>query len=186
MKVFPATIKTADNHHPSAVWENAHLWYIALIMMACSVFYYLDSIADALGWATPQSSILSMPHDFHRFLFAIPVLYASYIFRIRGAVITALISMAIFLPRALFISPYPNPLLRPLFFCIVIGMVGVFGAKLLDEITARKKAEEALQVAHRDLSRKAAALKEANDELSQYAHVVSHDWSEPLKLDTLG
>ena len=144
MKIFPATIKAADNPQPSAVWKNAHLWYIALIMMACSLFYYLDSILHALGWATPQWSILYMPHDFHRMLFAVPILYASYIFKTRGAIITTLISALIFLPRALFISPYPNSLLRPLFFCIVIGMVGAFGAKLLDEVTAHKKAEEAL------------------------------------------
>jgi len=145
MKAFFASTGNADNRHPSAVWKNTHLWYIAIILIACSVLYYLDSILGTLGLATPQWSILSIPHDFHRLLFAMPVLYASYVFRIRGAIITALVSMAIFLPRALFISPYAEPLFRPLFFCIALGAVAVFGAKLLYEVTARKKAEEALQ-----------------------------------------
>ena len=169
MKAFFASTSNADNPHPSAVWKNAHLWYIAIILMACSLFYYLDSIADALGWATPQWSILSMPHDFHRFLFAIPVLYASYIFRVRGAVITCLISMAIFLPHTLSISPYAEPLFRPLFSCITLGTVAVFGAKLLDEVTARKKAEEALQRCTNNLeitvAERTAELEKTTDKL---------------------
>lgn len=48
-------------------------------------------------------------------------------------------------------------------------------------LTGRKKAEEALQKAHRELKFKAAELKEANSELSQYAHVVSHDLQAPLR-----
>jgi len=169
MKAFLASTGNADDRHPSAVWKNAHLWYIALIMIACSLFYYLDSILGALGWAIPQWNILYMPHDFHRLLFAIPVLYASYMFRIRSAVITASISMAIFLPRALFISPYAEPLFRPLFFCIALGTVAVFGAKLLDEATAHKKAEEALQRCTNNLeitvAERTAELEKTTDKL---------------------
>lgn len=48
-------------------------------------------------------------------------------------------------------------------------------------LTGRKKAEEALQKAHQELKFKATELKEANSELSQYAHVVSHDLQAPLR-----
>lgn len=69
----------------------------------------------------------------------------------------------------------------------------------LQDISARKRAEEALRshqetleetvrqrteeltLAHSELAAKAASLQETNEELSQYAFVVSHDLRAPLR-----
>jgi C4-dicarboxylate-specific signal transduction histidine kinase len=53
--------------------------------------------------------------------------------------------------------------------------------KLQREITDRKQAEEALRIAHRDLIIKATDLESANEELSQYSHVVAHVLKAPLR-----
>jgi len=133
-------------YHPTiAVWRNPHTWYIAALMMVCAIFYYLGIIIELIGWPKPPWEVLYTVHDLHRLLFFIPVIYAAYIFRVRGAIVTAVISMLIFLPRSIFISTYAEPLLRPMAFVIILGGVGILVSKLLDNITERKQAEEALQ-----------------------------------------
>ncbi len=133
------------DYRPIAAWRNPHTWYITAIMIVCSIFYYLDTIIELLGWPKSWWDMLYTVHDLHRLLFFIPVLYAAYIFRVRGVIVTALILILIFLPHAMFISPYPEALLRAMVFVIIIGGVGILVAKLLNSITERKQAEEALR-----------------------------------------
>ncbi len=49
------------------------------------------------------------------------------------------------------------------------------------DITERKRFEDALNRAHKELEEKTRDLELANEELTQYAHIVSHDLKAPLR-----
>jgi PAS domain S-box-containing protein len=53
--------------------------------------------------------------------------------------------------------------------------------KLKQELTERRRVENALHLARKNLAEKAAALQEANEELSQYVHLASHDLKSLLR-----
>jgi signal transduction histidine kinase len=105
-----------------------HQVIILCILVVVTLFYYLGEFINLAGISGFNWEISTSVHDLHRLLFLIPVIYAGYIFRIKGAVILTLVCFLIFLPRALYISPYPDPLLRIIIFSLVAGVIGVLVA----------------------------------------------------------
>jgi PAS domain S-box-containing protein len=158
-------------------------------MMACSVFYYMDVIIDYAGWVNLKRGIFYTVHDLHRALFLIPVMYATYEFRMKGIIVTSFLSLIVFLPRALIVSPYPNPVLRSLIFTVSMVIMGVLLSKLLNNISERKKLEQSLWQAQNDLMLKRAetAIKESErlnseiieklNEAQRVAMVGSWEWN---------
>lgn len=61
------------------------------------------------------------------------------------------------------------------------SVIIVRNRKLNDEIVERKQIEKALNIANKNLTIRAADLQAANEELSQYSYVVSHDLKAPLR-----
>ena len=98
---------------------------LPLLLVLCTLFYYFGELADWAAWESLRASFFYSIHDVHRLLFLAPILFAAYTARVRGAIIVTLVSFVIFLPRAFFISPYPDPLLRMAIFTIFAGVVGV-------------------------------------------------------------
>ena len=84
-------------------------------------------------------------HDIHRLLFLAPIIYAGYYGRTKGAILITLVVLVIFLPRALIISPYPDPTLRAVLFTIIAGALGVLTGVLRNESERRSHLEAALR-----------------------------------------
>jgi PAS domain S-box-containing protein len=146
-----------DHQKRTSVWRDARFWYITVLMIVCSVFYYMDVIVDFGGWLNLHWGLLYTVHDLHRALFLIPIVYAAYVFKVRGVIVTTSLSLLIFLPRALFVSPYPDPLLRAVISTVIMGIVGIMVAVLLNAISERKKLERDLRQTQND------ALKESEE-----------------------
>ena len=97
---------------------------MVLLFVLCVLFYYFGELIDFLGWEVLRWDFFYSVHDIQRLLFLAPIVYAGYFFGVKAAVIMAIIAVGTFLPRALFVSPFPDPLLRTLLFIVVAGTIG--------------------------------------------------------------
>ena len=97
---------------------------VVLLYVFCTIFYYFGEIIDFLGWSALRWEFFYGVHDTHRLLFLAPIVYAGYFFGTRAAIIFTIVAINTFLPRALFISPFPDPLLRTVLFVIIAGIIG--------------------------------------------------------------
>ncbi len=62
------------------------------------------------------------------------------------------------------------------------GVIG--GVLIFRDISARRRAEKELEAAHEQLARRADELRRSNEDLSQFAHIASHDLRSPLNTIT--
>ena len=113
--------------------ESRRPYILLLLYGLCTLFYYFGELVDLAGWEAIHWGFLYSVHDVHRILFLAPIIYAGYFFGVRAVTIITIVSFMTFLPRALFISPFPDPLLRTLLFIIIAGTMGYLTAKVRSE-----------------------------------------------------
>lgn len=121
------------------------LYVMGVLLAYCGVFYYFGEIVDLFGWDALRWEFFYSVHDVHRLLFLGPVLFSAYCFGVRATVIVALISAAVMLPRAIFVSPYPDPFVRMLLTAMAIGTLGYLTAANRREARQRGDLETALR-----------------------------------------
>lgn len=104
--------------------STLRLFILPLLLGFCTLFYYFGELVDWAAWEALRREFFYGIHDVHRLLFLAPIIYAGYVGRVKGAVIVTLVTFIIFLPRAFFISPFPDPILRTVLFTIIAGVIG--------------------------------------------------------------
>jgi hypothetical protein len=122
---------------------NIHKFYLLFfIFLICCIFYYFGEIVDFFNWDSLRWEFFYSVHDIHRLLFLVPIIYTAYYFGTRPTIIIILLTICAFLPRALFISPYPDPLLRASLFTVIAAVLGILFARECDR---RKRLERLLE-----------------------------------------
>lgn len=112
-----------NRNKTDSIWANPHLWRIIIIMVFCSIYYYLDVFAGFFGLTLIENTFGNL-HDFHGLVFFIPVVYTAYVFGLAGSLITALAAMVILYPYAIIVTPYTDALYRPTAFGIILSAIG--------------------------------------------------------------
>lgn len=139
--------------------------YLVVMFAACTLFYYFGEVVDLFGWEALRFEFFYGVHDTHRLLFLVPILYAAHYYGVKASVIVTIIAVNTFIPRALFFSPYPDPLLRTIIFILVAGVVG----HLLGRATTARRRLEARIVRQR------RSLRALLDELAPAYLIVGPD-----------
>ena len=129
---------------------NAFSFYVLFLMWALlTLFYYFGELVEFAHWEALRWQFLYSVHDVHRLLFLAPIIYAAYVFGIKATVIITIICLMTFLPRALFISTFPDPLARTVVFTLIGGIMGYLTAIVRRESRIRTHLETLL-IAERD------------------------------------
>jgi diguanylate cyclase (GGDEF)-like protein/PAS domain S-box-containing protein len=129
------------------IFRDKHFYIWLALFIACAIFYYFGELVNLFGWEGLRWEIFYTVHDPHRMLFLIPILYSSYYFRLRGALLANVMSLLIFLPRAFFISPYPDATLRMVAFVILTIVISMLTALTFNDRDKRHKLTDALKKA---------------------------------------
>lgn len=130
--------------------RNSYSFYFLFLLFGCcTLFYYFGELVDFAGWEALRWEFFYGVHDIQRLLFLAPIIYAGYVFGIKATVIITIIAVMAFLPRALFISPFPDPLLRTVLFSVIAGTMGYLIAVTRRE-SERRSRLEALLISERD------------------------------------
>ena len=151
--------------------RSSHFWIIAALMAVLTLVYYAGHtpLANLGNFFTDD-----FPHDLHRTLFLLPIIYAALTFRVWGALGASFIFLCLVLPRT-FYSPYTDPLVRSLIFVLLIAFVGILTAILMDRIDEEREIIRRLKE-----SREQLIHAEKLTSLGQLAASVAHEINNPL------
>src|SRR4030042_5151545 len=127
--------------------RNAYSFYTLFLMWGlCTLFYYFGELVDFAGWEALRWDFFYSVHDVHRLLFLAPIIYAAYVFCIQATLMMTVISLMTFLPRAILISPFPDPIGRMVVFSLIAGIMGYLTAIVRRESARRTRLETILKI----------------------------------------
>jgi len=160
------------------------LWRGVIIMMACSILYYLPSLISLAG-GTSLGEKLDVLHnfyglDFYALTFFAPVVYAAYVFGVREAILASLASMLILVPYMLLLLPYPEALFRPTAFAMILSAVGAVVAMLQRNDEQRRQRLQEFKCLH-DVGKAAEESQSIDDFLRRVVELIPQSMSHPAE-----
>jgi len=159
--------------------RNRNFWLILVFFTLCSVLHYIELTGITgmppsfhLGLTRHALDRILTRHALDRILFLLPIIYASFVFRLKGGLITSFTALAIMLPRAILISPVPRDALLETGGILAIGILASWG--IWTRAQERDKTKVAL-----------AELQSAHDILQHYVQSARKNEKRQTILNTI-
>ena len=166
--------------------QNRKFWLILVFFALCFIFHHVELIGIP-GTLCPSCYFGLSRHTFSRVLFLLPIIYSSFAFRRKGALITSFAALAVMLPRAILISPVPRDAIVETAGILGMGVLASWG--IWTRAEERDKTELALaklESAHEVLQHYAQSARE-NEKRQTIINTISTLLGESLELErTLG
>ncbi len=151
--------------------RNRLFWVVVLFFALACVLQYSEVIGIP-GTVYPSFHFGFTRHSLDRALFLVPIIYATVLFRRKGALITSGAALAAMLPRAVLISPVPQDAILESLVIFAIGLVVSWG--IWSRAEQRSKTEAAL-----------AELRSSHEILQHYVQVVQKNERRQTILNTI-
>ena len=105
------------------------MWVAVCLFAACAIIYFADIILSAFGVAAPVWQQFYIDRGLYLVVFAVPLLYCSYIYRVRGVIVSAIALAAIFGLRAIYTYPEMLPFYKSVVFTCFLAVLGLLIAR---------------------------------------------------------
>lgn len=132
------------------VLRSYHFWVVVALFALLALCHYPQQL---LQREFPDLALLVglTRHSLDRVLLLIPIIYASFVFGVRGGITSMAAAYAIMLPRAILLSAFPRDALLESIGVLATGsLVNVWFYMYRRIITERKEAEESLRESERN------------------------------------
>lgn len=151
---------------PVRLLRNPHFWAILIIFFACVILHYPEQMPFLRG--SELSSLLGLSrHTVERVLFLAPVIYAGFIFGLKGGIISLVAASAAMLPRVFFISLHPRDALFETLAIVALGaLINWWHESQRKESGRREQALLKLEAIRRELQSYIEVIKQNENRLS--------------------
>jgi PAS domain S-box-containing protein len=109
--------------------EGSHLWVTACLFAGTAILYFADIILYASGISAPAWQQYYIDRGLYLIVFSVPLLYCSYIYRVRGVIVSALILAALFALRIIYTFPDMLPFYKSVVFTCFLVVLGLLIAR---------------------------------------------------------
>jgi len=101
---------------------SPHFWVNLAILAFLTVLHYVEQIGTG-GVTEPSLHFGLTRHSVDRVLFLVPIVYSCHALGFGAGLAAGFISLAIMLPRAIFLSPVPNDALLEVLAVMLVGLL---------------------------------------------------------------